>query len=463
MYYKTNFIKLFQEKNYRLSIYAFIILSLSFLFLTGCNDSDSLPPDDEVPPIVEQLTDAEMMLFQDGDGDWRQIDESELTEAGIFIPPVTDSQGRYGLAYLVADAEDQRVQIVTLQITTAELPQIDVSRALEEGVTTDTAALEINVGEPDLAGSRVHIFLRDEGSSSNFDFTCTYSDLHPGNYDLFLTQTESEKKYPATLFARRDLELDADDTLVQDITTADLADSIDLTGPYTVTVLDQQSGDPLDSNIFDGNVGLFTTNLTYVELGDKYVSDPDLKYTALGTPLTDNYIYILDLDIEIDDNHSLYYVEAFLDEGNKEITLPVQLDDFNLTFAEDISTGSLLPGMHISDIEDVTVMGYIISFEGNINGIRYYSKSYISASRQTDTSFFMPDLSSAEEWESNWSMPADIETEYYSIHAYIGSGNFIDQSLQDASDWGYDEALYQQLEDGDWFAHLSESTYLDPL
>jgi hypothetical protein len=443
-----------------LLIHAIIFLSFFLLFTGGCNDSDSpsySPPADVEPPIVEPLTDAEMMFFQDGDGDWRQIDESEFTETGIFIPPVTDSLGRYGVALIIVNAEDQEVNLYTLQTTSAELPQIDVSSFLDDDVAT--AALTVNVGEPNLADSSVDIFLREEDDWPFDGSGITYSGLEPGIYDLALTQTEWGNKYPSTLLALRDIELDDGDTLVQDITTADFANnSINLSGPYTVTVRDQQSGNPLDSGIYHGEVGLYTTNLTYVELGYKNLSDTDFEYTALGASLTDNDIYLLDLDIDIDDTHSLYYMEAFLDEWNKEITLPVE-NDFDLALAEDISTGSLLPGMHIPDIEGVTVIGYSVYFDGSINDIQYRSQGFISASRQTDASFFLPDLSSAEEWENHWSIPADVEAEYAFTSAYIGSGNFTDKALLALSGLYVGGTHYQQLEDGDWMAILRESLY----
>ncbi len=470
MYYRLIFLRIFQKKYFGPAIHAIIFLSLFFLFTTGCSDSNSLTSpangdttngdtDNGDTSEVEPLTDAVEIFFQDGDGEWTLLDNTEFMATGIFIPTVTDSDGRYGVAMIRVYAEDQEVYLYTLETTTAEIPQIDFSDtlALDDG----TASLTVNVGEPDIAGSDIGIHLRDESDWNFNGISITYPNLESGNYDLILTQTEEDNdilnNYPSTLLARPDLAIDDGDSLVQDITTSDLAGSTVLAGPYTVTVRDHESGAPLDSTLYEGNVDLLTSNSTFVELGDKDDNDTNFEYTALGTLLADNNTYMLNIDFEPDEYRELTYLETFLNEGDKDISLPV--DDFDLTFTDDISNGNLLPGMDIPEFEDVTSIGYSVYFDGSIAGIQYRAQSFITASRQTGTSFFLPDISSAEGWQSNWSIPADIETDRSFISVYLGSMDITDEALLAISGFSEGYEVLQQMEDGEWIITLRESIY----
>ncbi|NLD39136.1 MAG: hypothetical protein GX654_19935 [Desulfatiglans sp.] len=451
MHFRSKIQNFNRENFQRSSLFAIIFFSLFFMFSAGCSDSKSITPPDE------PLTDTIMYLFQDGDGEWTTLDEADFTETGIFTPVVTDSQGRYSMALVRVYGEEQEVYVTTMQTTLAEVPEIDVSSML--GINNaGTAALTVNVEGPSLPDFSVNTFYRDISR-----FSGTAESLTPGYFDLVLTQTESGNRYPSTLLDMRNLELVADETLVQDITTADLAGSITLSGPYTITVLDQETGDPLDSEIKRGKVKLLTSNLTFVDLGDKDDLDTDIEYTALGTPLTDADTYLLDLGIQTGVNHMLYYFAPFHDEGDLELSLTI--DDFGLSFTESTGTGKLLPGMTIPDIQGVTAIGYHVGFSGNMNGISYSSRSIISAARQTGTTFIMPDLSSVTGWDTRWSIPVNAEIESTVVEAYIGSDYFLDQTsifyyFMEISPG----ELYQNMEDGDWVAILMERiSYGGPL
>lgn len=448
MHFRSKIQNFSRENFQRSSLFAIIFFSLFFIFSAGCSDSKS------ITPPVGPLTDTIMYLFQDGDGEWTTLDEEDFTETGIFTPIVTDSQGRYSMALIRVYGADQDVNVMTLQATTAELPEINLRSML--GEDERTAALTVSVEGASLPDSTVTTFYSD--SYFNGISNGTDSGLAPGYFDLVLTQTEWENRYPSTLLALRDLELVADETLVQDITTSDLSGSVTLTAPYTVTVRDQENGEPLESEIYRGKIKLLTSNLTFVELGIKSDLDTDLEYTALGTPLTGADTYLLDLGIETGVNNMLYYYAVFHDEGDIELSLPI--DDFGLSFAEHTGNGILLPGMTFPDIEDVTAIGYSVYFRGNNNGIDYTSRCLISAARQTGTSFAMPDLSSVDGWDSRWSIPVNAEIEQTIADAYIGSENFLDQAsfvyyIMEVSPG----ELYQDMEDSDWLAILREDIY----
>lgn len=451
MHYRSKIQNFNRVKFQRSSLFAIIFLALFFMFSAGCSDSKS------ITPPVGPLTDTIMYLFQDGDGEWTSLDEEDFTATGIFTPVVTDSQGRYSMALVSVYGEEQEVYVFTMQATLTELPEIDLRSML--GVdNVGTAALTVSVEEPSLPDSTVKIFYRNESTGYSGTYEWGNSGLTPGYFDLVLTQSEWENRYPSTLLAMRDLELVADETLAQDITIADLAGSITLSTPYTVTVLDQETGDPLDSEIIHGKVKLLTSNLTFVDMGIKSDQDIDLEYTALGSPLTGADTYLLDLSIETGVDHMLYYYAVFHDEGDLELSLT--LDDFGLSFTESTGTGKLLPGMTIPDIQGVTAIGYSVYFRGNINGISYTSRSFISATRQTGTNFIMPDLSSVTGWDSRWSIPVNTEIEQTIVDAYIGSDNFLDENsfMSYVGSHGPSQ-LFQDMEEGDWVAILKEDIY----
>lgn len=447
MYLRFNFLKIFRGKQFRWSIHAIIFIFLLFLFAAGCNDSDPGSGDD--PGTDTPLTDAEWIAFQDGDGPWQEI---EIPETGIFIPTVTDSEGRYGLAYLLADAADQRVVMQTILTTTTELPQIDVSAVLEG----NSINFQVTVEEPqNLADSTVNIYVGDDEAavSSGFTYTRTFSKT-PGTYDLFVTQSTSGVAYPTNYIARRNIDLTTS-AAEETISTANFNSITALTGPYTVTV--QGTDSELDSSVYRGGVELITTNLTEAELGYKSTADASLQYSALDTPLTGDDIYLAYLDIELEDNDDVYYdasyYEGFLDAG--DITLSPLMVNFDVTFDFNTDTGNTLPGISgIPSIGTGVVLGYMLSYQGSVeDGIEYYTVSYVSAGRVGDaTSISMPDLSSSEGWSDNWSVPDDITTENVQASVNIGPDSSIFRTM---ANWFSNDVV--RFEDGEWFAVLRKS------
>ena len=455
MNHRLNFSRIFREKHFRWSIHTIIFLSLILLFTAGCNDSDPVNPDPgngDNPATPTPLVDAVWIAFQDGVGPWQEI---EIPETGIFIPSVTDSEGRYGLAYLAADAADQRVTMRTLLTTRAELPQIDVTALLED----DYVDFQVTLEEPqNLEDSTISIFVGDDDAATSTGFTYTRTfEVDPGTYDLFVTQTASGAAYPTNYIYRSDIDLTSVESLEETITTADYADSTAFTGPYTISVLGTDG--ELDSSLYRAGVELVTTNLTEAELGDKSAPDASLQYSALDIPLTGDEAYLAYVDIELEETDDVYYdafyYEGFMDAGNK--TLSPLLDTFDVTFDLDISTGNMLPG--ISEIPDIgrgVVIGYSLIYEGSVvDGIEYYCTSYISNGRVQDaSSFSMPDLSAEEGWSDNWSIPDDVTTEYVQASVNVGSDSSIFETM---ANWFSNDVV--RLEDGKWMAILSKTTY----
>ncbi len=453
---RYKFISIFQEKHFRLSIFSIIFLALFLLFTAGCNDSDPVNNSDTVSDSDTDgdtetgatLTDAEWIVFQDGDGPWQEI---EIPETGIFIPTVTDSEGRYGIAYLAADAADQEVVLLTILATTAELPQIDVSVLVED----NGAELQVTVEEPEnLANSGVDLYLGWEYDSAyGFPYTGTFT-KRPGTYDLFATQTASVSNYPTNYIARRDIDLTAGATVEETITAADFDSSAAFSGPYTVSV--QGPDGELDSAVYDGEVRLITTNLTEVELGDKDEIGTSLQYSAMGNPLTGDDTYLVSLDMLLEETdgveyHADYY-EGFVDEG--DITVSPLLETFDVTF--NFNTGTDNTTLEISDIPDIgtgTVLAYVASYIGRVeDGIYYTTSNITSAGRVQDaSSFSIPDLSSEEGWSDIWSIPDNLAWYEAGAVVYLGSEN---THIQDAANWFSNEVL--RLEDGEWFARLSK-------
>lgn len=440
MYFISNFVKIFLKKHHKLSIHALILLSLFFLFTTGCGDSDSVSTETD-----NTLADAEWFAFQDGDGPWQEI---EMPETGIFIPQVTDSEGRYGLAYLTADAAEQRVVLQTLQTTTAELPQVDMSILME----SDSAQLQVTVEEPEnMTEADVSLYLAgDEDIASDFTFSSTFTE-EPGTYDLFVTQKAWLDSYPTGFIALRDIDLTSGTLVEKSISTADFDSSTAFEGPYTISV--QGSDGELDSSLYRGNVYLISSNMTEVELGDKNSTDTNLSYSALGSHLTGDDIYLATLDIEVEDAddvyYDAYYYEGFLSEGDMTIT-PLT-DAFDVTFDFDTSTGSMLPGISgIPDIGTGVIVGYMTTFSGNLDDIQYHTRCFVSGGRvQDDTSFSSPDLSGGEGWNENWSIPVDVSTEYVQASVDIGSDSTV---IRNVINWFSNDVM--RLEDGKWIATL---------
>ena len=421
-----------------------------FLFSTlGCGDSDSDPVATPTPPPTP-LTDAVWTAFQDGDGPWREID---FPQSGLFEPTVTDSQGRYGLALLRADAGSRRVILQTLQTTSAELPRIDIDRLSMNG----NAGLQIDVAEPEnFDDSSVRLYC---GNYDDWAYAFPFSNttaMAPGIYDLILTQMESDLPFPTRMLVRRDLDLIAGITLEQTISSADLDGSTALSGPHTIDV--QGESGSLDSSSYTATVQLSTANRTQAELGYKSAFDPQLRYTAFDDSLNAGDVYLLNLDITTDDDHWIGYYEGFSAAGDRTATPPTKI--FDGAFVPDTSSGSLIPGMaDIPVIENANVIGYTIQFEGTGNDIDYSALGHISKARiGSGVSFSMPDLSTAPGWDPNWSMPADTVPEYSTASAHTGSdGN----RLQVFADWYFNDTPH--LQDGEWFAVSSETIVHDEI
>lgn len=133
---------------------------------------------------------------------------------------------------------------------------------------------------------------------------------------------------------------------------------------------------------------------------------------ALDGSLEEGETYVLNLDIEQDDNHRIVYYEGFTEDGNWTATPPTET--FDGRFVKDISSGSLIPGMTgISAIEDGSVLAYTVGFDGTGNDIQHHVLGHITDARIGDaTAFSMPDLSKVEGWDTNWSIPADAVADY---------------------------------------------------
>ena len=114
-----------------------LLALLMLLPVAGCSDSDS-----------DNLgrTDALWGAFLDGEGPWQTLDITEDTLS--FTPEVSDPDGRYGLAAVMARGESRAVQSLTLKTTVGEIPAIDLASLFSQvDVPLEITLVEESVGE----------------------------------------------------------------------------------------------------------------------------------------------------------------------------------------------------------------------------------------------------------------------------------------------------------------------------
>ena len=423
-----------------------LFIALMVFIMAGCGSSSN-STSDSLPP----LTDAFWIGFQDGEtGDWEEI---ELPDNKILdIAELSSTDGEYGLAVVLASAEAQRVTSVTILTTVDELPAIDfngISSAVE------SATLQVEVEEPSdfPGGSYVRLNLHGDytGISSGFPYTRSF-DQEPGTYDLIVTRADSYDDTPTHLEERRDLTLTDGDTLGETIASDAFDVSNALTGPYAITVLNEDSS-TMDRTLYDGDVTLLTANNTEAELGEKEMTDStDLSYAALGS-LHANDIYILHIYIEPDDNSVISYFEGFDTAEDKNVTPPSA--PFVGTYAATTVSGNLLPGLTGTAYADA--IGYTTQFNGTADEIDYRASGHVSFERtDKDISFVTPDLSSAPGWNARWSIPDTATMESTAVSVQVSETG---ANLEDFANWYLDETL--RIEDGEWLASIANIVYGD--
>jgi len=418
-----------------LQLFLCILAAAVFLGTAGCSDSDS---DDLV------LTDATWIAFQDGDGPWQELEIDPETPS--FTPEVSDPDGRYGLAFVVAraagDAEEKGyVQTITLQTTTADLPEIDFSSLLGSG----EIPAEVTVpGEFDF-GTWSHLYAGDENESVWSEETAVMLDPSFVPYDLVAALHTDGKYYPSKLVMK---------SLPGDLVSGDVwevtidfdadPDVQNLSGPYPI--------DLGGTVMHYGEVYLRTANNTLASLGrDDQDSETSFEYTALSD-LPEGGMYLLELSIDLSESSSLLYFEGFSEAGNPDLAQNMP-DSFDGEFAADTSTGYLLPGM-TWEAEYPSAIAYAGVFRGTGGGIDYKATTLVTAGRQgAQSGLTMPDLRAAQGWHPLWSVPSDAVESYNSASVVLSSAAIQDFLLPSLTSLYL--AYCPRLEDGDWIAAIA--------
>ena len=420
-----------------------LLALLVLLPVAGCSDSDS---DDLV------LSDALWVAFQDGDGPWQKLDITEDTLS--FTPDVTDPDGRYGLAVVMAQGESRTVQALTLKTTVDEFPAIDLASLFSQvDVPLKITLVKESVGE----GGHVEFEAGDENAYW-YDSNTITLEPYTAPYDLVATMHSGGlpskllvKTFPDDLMEGDTWEVTVD---------FDDEDALDIQGPYTID---------LDGTLMDdGEVFLVTKNNTHASLGYFYSfsdSDPasSFEYYAPAS-LPEGCVYLLELELELDVDSSLIYYEGFSAPESKTIEGIDSYDDFVVEFAADTSTGSLLPGMTWEGAFE-NALAFARVFKGTARNIDYTAVSLVTAGRvDADiTGFTMPDLRSAQGWYPLWSVPASAQ-ESYSLAAVVLASEDValaDFLQSDLATLYFDRGL--RLEAGSWLAavaryHLAEES-----
>ena len=424
-----------------------LLALLVLLPVAGCSDSDS---DDLV------LSDALWVAFQDGDGPWQKLDITEDTLS--FTPDVTDPDGRYGLAVVMAQGESRTVQALTLKTTVDEFPAIDLASLFSQvDVPLKITLVKESVGE----GGHVEFEAGDEDTSWYWDWDdSNIVTLEPYTAPYDLVATLHTGGLPSKLLVKTF----PDDLMEGDTweVTVDFddEDALDIQGPYTID---------LDGTLMDdGEVFLVTKNNTHASLGYFYSfsdSDPasSFEYYAPAS-LPEGCVYLLELELELDVDSSLIYYEGFSAPESKTIEGIDSYDDFVVEFAADTSTGSLLPGMTWEGAFE-NALAFARVFKGTARNIDYTAVSLVTAGRvDADiTGFTMPDLRSAQGWYPLWSVPASAQ-ESYSLAAVVLASEDValaDFLQSDLATLYFDRGL--RLEAGSWLAavaryHLAEES-----
>ena len=391
------------------------------------------------------------MAFQDGDGAWEEI---EVPDDLIFTPEVNDPDGEYGLAILIASADSQRVQTITLQTTTDEIPSLDFSSFLDQ----EDTSLEVTVTQSSLDAGDVYLYVGDE-EEYVWGTTETFSP-YTTPYDLVATLTTSGLDYYPSQMIVRELNSSGHETVDFDTD----GNVIDLSGPNTFTFDPAAYFPGTDAQMDYFNIYLRTANNTLASLGHESTDEStsvDYTYPADPTSAGPDANYLLELDIDLDDDSSLFYYEGFSIHDAQNLYIP---DPFDGECVSDTATGSILPGMTWNGTY-ADAIAFVNYFTGEAGGINYSTTSIVTAGRQgTDTSMTMPDLSSSDTWYSLWSIPTNAQANSTTALAVLSSESIVDLFTSDLS------YLYlvdcPPLEDGSWIATSSNYWYAggsDPL
>jgi hypothetical protein len=407
-----------------------LVALLLITFMAGCSSSSS--------PSPEPLTDAQWIGFKDGDGNWQKIEPESFTID--FEGMVNDSDGRYSLAIVQANAEHRRVRILTLETTLAELNRID----LQDFAAEDQALVEVMASSvPD--GIYPKFYLGFEESSSG-----TFS-VNAGTYDLIGTYSDdSSLKYPTQYVRKNGITVAVGQNPPVEIDFA-LADA--LTEQYAITI-------PSTVQLNSGEVFLLTANGTAASLGYNYSDGDSLEYSAM--PLGAGDLYMLELYVDLDENSGISYFKGFDDEADDySVNLPPGFDG---EFAEDRSSEIFLPGMTAAAYDDRsgTVLGYTVQYVGKsaVKDIEYGAICHVSAGQvglDSPIAFFMPDLHSAPGWNSNWSIPTDVTNKSANASVQVASDL---TALQVFVDWFIANAP-RVAAAGQWFASLANYQTFD--
>ena len=407
-----------------------------------------------------------------GDGDWQEFisisSQDELDTLGTVsvetggiafqwedgVLNISDSggDGSYGLMVVMASGQRQTVTSFALLTTLNELSEARLPMNEEESGT-----LQVELEEP--AGSNdfwVRSYLEDDDEySTAFPSTLSF-EKQPGTYDLIVTRADSYSALPTHLEARRGLSLTAGVTLEQTIASDAFDSSNELSGPYTIRVLNADSS-PMTRALYHGDVNLLTLNNTEAELvAANQDDDTDITYTALGGLLNATDIYSLYLNIEPDETSEISYFEGFRNEGDKNVTPPSE--PFAGSFDSRTSGGILLPGLTATAYADA--VGYTAEYSGTADEVEYSVSAHFSAERSaeyssaTTLSFIMPDFGSTPGWNSRWSIPDTAVMERTVASVQIGEAGI---TLQDFIDWYLGDKLF--LDDGEWLSSIAEVEY----
>lgn len=396
----------------RLSLILCILSAVVLLGTAGCSDSSS---DDLV------LTDAFWVAFQDGDGPWQELD---ITQDLVFDAEelVNDPEGRFGLAMVFAsaegDAEDNdSVRTIALKTTTAEVPSIDFREFFNPGSTS----LEVTLDAESLDYGSSYLYVGGEDVVPwNTDPVTLYPSTAP--YDLVATLYSGGLKYPSKIFFQT-----FDESAQGQVETLDIAfgEFNDLSGPYTVTF-----NPSADETLYGSKVYLVTGSGTAAKLGEENSDETaSFEYTAPAA-LPGGGSHVLELLIDLDDDSSIMHYQGFVTPDDLEISGTDVPYVFDGQYAADTSTGSLLPGMGWTEVDDDMddVAAYVSIFKGEANRIDYHVMTLVTAGRvgAEDTSITTPDLSSAPGWYPLWSVPGNAEMQSAGSRAVLASGDIDD-------------------------------------
>lgn len=400
------------RRGFCFSLILCILAAVVLLGTAGCSDSGS---DDLV------LSDAQWVAFQDGDGPWQELGVSEnmVFDADELV---TDPEGRYSLAIVFAraatDAEDNGfIQEVTLKTTKAEVPSIDFSKMFDP----ESTSLEVTLDEDSLDYGSAYLYVGGEYETPWGDSNTVTLYPYTAPYDLVATLHSGLEDYPSKILFET-----FDESAQGQARTCNIAfgDFVDLSAPYTVTFTPSA-----DEILHSAEAYLVTANGTAASLGEEYNDGAtSFEYTAPAA-LPAGGSYVLELSIDLDEDSSILHYQGFETPDDLAINGSSLPNVFDGQYAADTSTGSLLPNMNWTVVDDGgDAVAYASVFNGEANSIDYFVVTMVTAGRvgAEDTCIAMPDLSSAPGWYPLWSIPANAEERGASSWAVLSSENFGD-------------------------------------